>query len=378
MIVVMFLLLLTSTLYATLMVALLLGWRKMPAFSLTANDSETPDPSVSIVIAARNEEKNLPGCLTDILRQQNPPVNFEILVVDDHSTDHTSAEVEKFRSSSKNIKLISLAGSGTEGKKTAISAGIAQARGELIITTDADCRFSLQWLRSITDYYKRFKPVMICGPVVFEPQKSFRGWFTELEFMSLIASGAGALGLKKPLMCNGANMAFQREVFSGSNIFKDNLKWASGDDVFLMRSISEQYSAAGIHFLRSEPAIVRTNPPNSIREFLQQRIRWGSKTKVYLNSFTGWVAMLVFLNSLLLTCSTMMIAWHPGLSVPVLFAWGLKLLSEGLLLLSATSFFRRRQLLWGFVPFQLVHILYILIVSAMAAFSRYTWKQRRH
>lgn len=373
-------LLLAGVLYATVIFSLSLGWRKIPTFRATGSKSEPPGPSVSIVIAARNEAKNISICLNGILKQNYPPDKFEIIVVDDHSTDDTTREVEKLTIGASNLKLISLAAVKHEntGKKSAIAAGIAEAGGELIITTDADCRHPEQWVKSIAHYYKQYNPALICGPVVFEPQKSFTGWFMELEFMSLIASGAGALGLKKPLMCNGANMAFRREVFSGQGVFGESKKWASGDDVFLMHSISKRYGSDSIHFIKSVPAIVSTRPPASLREFIQQRIRWGSKTRAYFNSFTAWVALLVLLNSLLLSCSTLMLGFYPDLAIPVLLSWSLKLLSDGLLLFFATSFFSRRKLLLWVLPFQLLHLLYILIVGFMAAFAHYTWKGRRH
>jgi cellulose synthase/poly-beta-1,6-N-acetylglucosamine synthase-like glycosyltransferase len=369
-----------AILYAILIISFALGWRRIPVFSCDRNIAASSTIFVSIIIAVRNEEKNIATCLNDLLNQDFPPANFEIIVVDDHSVDSTISVVNGFALKCPYVKFISLAGlpQPVSGKKAAITFGVGQADGELIITTDADCRFSKEWLSCIVEYFEQHEPVMISAPVTFIPKGGFTGNFMELEFISLITAGAGALGFRKPLMCNGANLAFRRDVFLEHNAFDANSSIASGDDMFLMQSIRKRYGAKAIHFLKSAKAIVKTPAPPNLHEFLMQRIRWGSKTTAYPNSFTAAVALIVFLNSLLLLGGTISLPFYSGLLYPVLIGWGLKIASDFLLLYLGCDFFDRRKLLKWFIPFQAVYVVYISLVVFVSLFSGYRWKGRKH
>lgn len=364
---------------ASLIFAFSRGWRRLKPLG-SENDQEIkPGVFVSIVIAARNEEKNIGSCLNDLLDQDFPSGNYEIIVVDDHSEDATALLVHKKIQNNAHLKLINLADLTNEayGKKAAIAAGFEQARGELIITTDADCRFTNQWLKTMAAYYQRFRPAMIIGPVSFFPQRSFWGKFMELEFISLVAAGAGALALKRPLMCNGANLAFTREAFSVLNVYGGNTKWASGDDMFLMHGIRKKYGASAIHFLKAAPAIVRTQPPASLSGFMAQRKRWGSKTRAYPQTFTATVAAVVFFNALILLSTSILSVFFPALLFAVFAGWVLKTLSDFALLYPAAGFFGRRKLMLWFIPFQVVHVLYVVVSALSGVFSGFHWKGRK-
>lgn len=380
MIVVSTVLVIVAILYAILVISLAWGWHRLPVFSCEKNIAAPSKTFASIIIAARNEERNIATCLNELLEQDFLPADFEIILVDDHSVDSTISMVNGFVLKHSNIKLISLASlpQAIIGKKAAISFGVGQARGELIITTDADCRFPKDWLSCIVAYFEKHNPVMISAPVKFIPIKSIAGNFMELEFMSLVSAGAGALGLRKPLMCNGANLAFRRSVFFELNAFNGNSNIASGDDMFLMHSIRKGYGAKAIHFLKSANAIVETPAPANLHEFLMQRIRWGSKTSAYPDSFTAAVALVVFLNSILLLAGTISLPLYKDLLLPVLTGWGLKIACDFLLLYIGCDFFDRRKPLLWFIPFQVVYVVYITLVGFVSLFSEYRWKGRKH
>ncbi len=363
--------------YFCLIVWLSSGWRKLKPFTFNRNNKTST--SVSIVIAARNEEQNIAQCLNDLLVQDFSGEKYEIIVIDDHSSDNTSEEVNKIANLTDKIKLIRLAEKKekAKGKKAALAVGINEAKDELIITTDADCKFHKQWLQALVSYYEAFKPVMISAPVIFEPQQSISGKFYELEFMGLVVSGAGALGHNKPLMCNGANLAFSRRHFLEFQINKTENTWASGDDMFLMHWIKDNYGATNIHFLKSSKAVVSTKAPANIHDFVMQRIRWGSKTRAYPNTFTALVAAIVFINSIFLIAGSISAIFFSALILPVLISWILKFLSDWILLYPSSKFFNKSGLLKWFVPFQIFHAIYILSVAFLSMFSGYNWKGRR-
>lgn len=374
------LLIVAGFLYASLILSFARGWKKLPAFRYDKDLAVNKNIFVSIIIAARNEADNITICIEDLFKQDYQSGNFEIIVVDDHSTDNTIGEVRKIKQRNANIKLVNLAEqqSSANGKKAAIASGVDQARGELIITTDADCRFTRQWLSCIVKYYMQHHPIMISAPVAFMPQNSLGGKFMELEFISLVTAGAGALGLKKPLMCNGANLAFRREVFLELKPFRESEKWASGDDMFLMQNIRKKYGPHAIHFLKSSGAILHTQAPAGVKEFIMQRIRWGSKTRAYPDSFTAMVAAIVFMNSLMLLCGSALLIFSPALIYPVLAGWLLKISSDAFLLYLGCTFFQRRKLLVWFIPFQVIHVFYITLGAMLSGVSGYVWKGRKH
>ena len=370
-----------SSIYSGLICLLVFGWKKLRVQELRKLPDEYPYVFVSVVIAARNEESNIVSCLSDLLNQDYARDYFEIVVTDDHSTDNTVLRVKELQQEHPCLKLVLLAEEepNKSGKKAAINAGVNRARGELILATDADCRVKTHWVASMASYYKEHKPQMISAPVVFKPQKNnFFQAFTELEFISLIASGAAAIGINKPLMSNGANLAFQRETFLDLNVFESNSNWASGDDMFLMHGIQKRFGAGSIHFLKSLSAVVETYPPSSLREFVMQRIRWGSKTKAYPSSFNGFVAIIVFLNSLMLLLSTALAFFFPALLPFLIISWFLKITSDFLLLGEACSFLGRRKLLRWFAPFQIIHIFYITFIATLALIKGYQWKERKY
>lgn len=376
MIIITILIVTVAVLYAILMIFLAWGWKRLKSFRAIEHNNAQTTVFASIIIAARNEGKNIALCLEDILQQNFPQHLFEVVVVNDHSEDDTVDIVNAFISRFENLMLVDLANGNAEGKKAAIAKGIEKAHGELIITTDADCRVDKNWLLSIVNYYHEFRPVMISGPVVFTAEQGFMGNFMKLEFISLVASGAGGIGLGKPLMCNGANLAFRRDAYLMDEIRTAGSGLASGDDIFLMHGIAAKFGEMKVHFLKCTDAIVKTPSPANLRSFLAQRVRWGSKTRAYLNTSTAYVAMIVFLNSISLFISTVLFYFQPQLLIPLLFAWSLKTISDFAILYPATKFFNERKLLWWIPIFEPLHVIYITFSSLLSLLPRFTWKGR--
>ena len=191
--------------------------------------SADPETFVSVVIACRNEQKNLTALIKSISLQNYSKHLFEVIIVDDNSIDKTN-EIASGFTPVGNISTINNKG---KGKKQALRAGIKAAKGNLIITTDADCRMGRNWIRTIAAFYEMNKPDMIICPVKLESAPGFFGGFQELEFMSLQGITAGSAITKEATMCNGANLAFEREVYfnHAANL---NYEINSGDDIFFI------------------------------------------------------------------------------------------------------------------------------------------------
>ncbi len=179
----------------------------------TGNASRT---FVSVIIPARNEEKNIHDCLQSVTTQTYPKHLFEIIVVDDFSTDGTARIVTSF--GDKNVSLLSLENFTENGiinsyKKKAIEIAVSKARGDLIITTDADCVVPVTWLQTIVSFYETYDPVFIAAPVAFYSETNFLKIFQSLDFMTLQGITGAAVYKKFHCMCNGANLAYRKDVF---------------------------------------------------------------------------------------------------------------------------------------------------------------------
>ncbi|MEM7038037.1 MAG: glycosyltransferase, partial [Bacteroidota bacterium] len=219
-------------------------------------NAEDAQPFVSVIVPARNEAANIAACVKAVMAQDYPAARFELIVVNDHSEDATRDLAEEAAGIAGNFRVLDLEkAQGVAYKKAAVAAGIAAAKGEIILTTDADCTMGPGWISAMV---AQFRPEvgMVSGPVLLESETTF-GHFQALEFMGLIAVGAGAIEAGTPNMCNGANLAYRKAVFEEVGGFAGIDHIASGDDELLMHKIAAETNYIGA-FAKCSGAVVRT------------------------------------------------------------------------------------------------------------------------
>jgi glycosyltransferase involved in cell wall biosynthesis len=335
------------------------GLLKIKTFSVTAE----PVTFVSVVVACRNMQENLTILLDCINSQDYPKDLFEVIIVDDNSTDRTFETGSVFPFQGNRIAIYN---KGT-GKKDAIMTGIDSASGLLIITTDADCRMGKKWIRNIAAYYEKFKPEMIICPVQVEAGPGVFGKFQELEFLSLQGITAGSAFTGNGTMCNGANLSFTRESFFNN---ADNLhsEIASGDDIFLLHSL-KQKSHSKILWLESSDAKVTTGSSPTVVSFLKQRKRWISKGKAYNDRFTIILGIITFVT-ILLQLSVLFAAVFNHIFFPVFIViFLLKSVPDYLILLNTSGRYGNPKLMNWFIPAQIVYPFYVLCVAFYSLIS---------
>ncbi|MFZ4412339.1 MAG: glycosyltransferase [Bacteroidales bacterium] len=336
---------------------------------------------VSIIIAARNEAHCILTLMKSIKNQNYTPDSIEIIVVDDASTDDTFKTVEKFADQYPdfNCKLIRIEEDSIKPtyKKFAISKAILQSEGELIITTDADCIVGPYWVSGIVNYYQQTKAKILVGLVAYQHDTSVFQKMQHLEFLSLIASGAAAVQSGFPIMCNGANLIYERKAFDEVNGFDSNAEYASGDDVFLLLKIKKHYGKESVFALNDRKTIVYTEAKKTFPEFLHQRIRWASKTKGYKDVAILMVAGIIFLfNACILFTFLMGIFQHELLKLSLIL-FIIKLIVDFPILFGITAFVNRKDLLLYFIPLQIIYLPYVLIIGTISNFVSYQWKGRK-
>ena len=357
-----------SFLYFVLIFSFTIGW-----FRIVPNKEKFIDViDVSIIIAAKNEEKNISGILTDIKNQEYSKEKYEVFIIDDNSVDKTYQIVEEFCKENPNFKIYHLKKSG--GKKVALEKGIKLAKAKLIITTDADCRVGTRWLKSISDFYISTKAKMIIAPVVYETGNKIVSFanFQALEFMSLSASTAGAVGINSPIMCNGANLIFEKNMFyEFENPYKAEL--TSGDDVFLMLNVKKKYPKQ-IMFLKDTDSVVYTKSSENLKSLINQRIRWASKSLHYKDFYVNSVGIIVLLTNLTLFI-TFFGAIFQFLDLKFfIFIFIVKIFADLPLLSFVSKYFSKLKLLVLFLPLQFIYFFYVIIISTFTLFVKYKWK----
>ncbi|MEO6540533.1 MAG: glycosyltransferase, partial [Ferruginibacter sp.] len=363
------------------------SWLSIPEFKPRLTNL-APQTRISVIIAARDEEENMAACLDSISRQLYPKEFFEVIVVDDHSTDNTATIIKNY--ADKNVKLISLkdfiSNNLNSYKKKAIEIAISQSTGELIVTTDADCIVPQHWLQTLAAFYEQYDPAFIAAPVAIDCSNKFIEFFQALDFMVLQGITGASVHKKIHSMCNGANLAYTKKAFEKVGAFSGIDHIASGDDMLLMHKIYKQ-GPGKVMFLRSKEAIVQTAPVNSIKDFFNQRIRWASKADKYDDKRIFFVLLLVYLVNVLLlilpiaalfmnaqysTLPTGRQVFHVQPCLPagrcsMMGVWLLLLLAktitELIFLYPVAKFFSKQGMLWMFPLMQPFHIIYTVMAG---------------
>lgn len=338
-------------------------------------------PRVSVIIPVRDEASSIGSCLQDLARQDYPVDQFEVIVVDDQSSDTTPDIAKAFGKDHPglNMRIVQVSGieSSAGGKKEAIRLAVGMAQGTLMLTTDADTHRQPGWISAMANCYQTNHPKMILGPVTFLPEETFFQKMQTVEFVSLMAATAGLCSAGMPVMCNGANLAYEKQAFLEAGGLEGELGIPSGDDVFLLSHIRRRFGADSIRFLWDERGIVRTEAKRKFSDFWQQRIRWVSKSRGYRDWKILFTAVSTYLFNLML---------FAGL-VGGIFSRSLLWLALGLILIKSMAewypvyrmaiFLKKTNLMVWFLPLQLLNILYVTAVGLLGNLLPYQWKGRK-
>ncbi|ATL46297.1 glycosyl transferase [Chitinophaga caeni] len=363
-------------LYVVLILTYRYGWVKLPEFHPRQNNYNT---TVSIIIPARDEAANIPALLDALQSQTYPASLFEVVVVDDFSTDNTAGLVDLHPMPNKRLIKLSDRLNPDERlnayKKKAIDLAVQTSKSTLIVTTDADCIMGERWLETIVAYYEEAQPKFIAAPVCFYGEDNFFKCLQSLDFTTMQGITGAMAYLQSGTMCNGANLAYEREAFEEVGGFKGIDMIASGDDMLLMYKIYNAYPK-GVLYLKNKDAIVRTLPVDTVKGFMNQRIRWSSKADKYEDKRITRVLALVYFWNL-----SLLILFIAAIFQPLLWSWLLglmilKIIVELFFLYPIASFFSQEHLLKWFIAGQPFHILYVISAGWLGKFGSYEWKGR--
>ncbi|MBN2777986.1 MAG: glycosyltransferase [Bacteroidales bacterium] len=333
------------------------------------NFPTTQTKFVSVIIACRNEEKNLPKLL-ESLKNQDYQGGHEIIIVNDHSSDKSTEIINDLYFDG--LYLFELP-RNLSGKKDALRFGAKNAKGDILLFTDADCIVPKNWITIMSTQLTAQNSDMLCGPVEFKKTKSFLNGLFRLEFMSLTGSGAAGFFINKPFMCNGANFSIRKDIYlKNMDLIRDD--FSSGDDVFLLHQISKTGKAK---FLLQSDAIVKTNSPQSLKDFFSQRIRWASKTTGYRDSFSIFISVTTFAMSFILITLLAIAIVSSNFWTLFFIGLGSKTIADICFLIPVTKFYRDQKLLLITPVLQIFYPIYIILTATISLFYKPYWKGRK-
>ena len=319
-------------------------------------------PFVSVVVAARDEEAHLPGCLRALKRQSLPRDRYEIIVSDDHSSDGTCAVAAEF-----GVRCVSVA-DGVEGKAAAVHAGVESARGSLIVVTDADCRPPHSWLAAMAETFRDGELGMVCG-VTAVAGRTLLARIQAADWTLLLTMAAGFSSLGLPLTAMGNNMAFRRKAYDELGGYPE-LDSSVTEDYVLFREMYRRTSWR-VRLLIERPLRNVTLPLPTLAKVIRQRRRWargGLRADVWVYLFYA----LVY-------------ATHAAVVVALVIAppWGVaalltKIAADALVVHVGGRRIGQRHLRAAFLAFELYLFLYVLALPVLLLLApRIRWRGRR-
>jgi cellulose synthase/poly-beta-1,6-N-acetylglucosamine synthase-like glycosyltransferase len=329
-------------------------------------------PSVTVVVAARNEEHNIGPCLESLLRLRYPAGLLEILVVDDHSTDRTAEIVRGYAARDPRCRLVSAGPPEPplRGKPSALAYGLDEVRNDIVLFTDADCRVPASWAEDSVGYFADPTVGLVAGFTHLQGRGLFAG-IQALDWFALFTTASGAAKIGFPLTAVGTNLCIRRSVYEQLGGFRA-IPFSVTEDYALFRSVVTR-TAFKVVFPMDPGTLVQSDPCADWGQLYRQKKRW----------FTGGRGM----DAVTLTTFALLYLFHAGLLLafafgPLLLAlklFALKFLADCVLVAPSLSRFRIGGLLRCLPVFELFFYAYVLIFPPIVLFTRTVdWKGRAY
>ena len=347
-------------------------WSIRKGLSSLSNPRSVAAPFSSVVIGARNEEKNIKQCLRALIEQSFDSYKFEVIVVDDHSQDNTVQLATRLAGSISTPKITVVSLKDRSGKPAAIAYGVSISEGEVILCTDADCTVPKGWLESMVGC---FEPdvAFVAGPVLERPSGSLNSQLQALEYLSLTTTAAGLIGSDTPIICSGASIAYRKSAFTFVSGYGDYS--TSCDDETLMQRMVLR-NAGRVVFNSDASSVVSTETPSNLSEFWRQRTRWASKKGRYEDTSILRRLVLLYGFFLVLFAAGTVALVEPILRLPVVAILLFKGIADLVVLSQGARLFRYSLPLGQFLIAELFHVPYITVAGLIGQFRSLRWKDR--
>lgn len=245
-------------------------------------------PTITVVVAARNEEENIVDCMTSLNNLIYPEDKIEIIIVDDHSTDSTGNLIAGFIKDKPKFKTILPSESigHLKGKTNALANAIKISKGEVLLTTDADCIVSPTWAKTLASYYK--DDVGFVGGFTTQYDRTTFEAMQAIDFVYLLTVAAGTINLGKPLSCIGNNMSYRRSAYDAVGGY-EGLQFSVTEDFKLLMAIHDLKEYKIIYPLDAK-GLVTSKACTDWKTLFWQKKRWGVGGKE--SDFIGYMVLV--------------------------------------------------------------------------------------
>lgn len=328
-------------------------------------------PAVTLLVPLRNEIENLESLALELKKLTYPAL--EIILVDDQSEDETCSALREIARQDARITVLRSVG---VGKKAAIQSGVGCATTELILCTDADCRFPESWVERMVAPFADPKIQMVCGPVISNEQHSPFGRFQQIEWASILLMTQFFFSKMAPLMCSGANLSYRKSAFEAVNGYAQDLHYLSGDDEFLLKKIVARFGVESCVYLPYSQNLVLTKAQSKLSDLINQRVRWAGKWRVHQDWFHAFSAVTAFFIQIIWLASILLLGLGAQGILGFSAVWVGKILAERQSLGRILAALGIRPSLIDFAVAGLLHPLYVILVALGTFRGKFLWKGR--
>lgn len=326
-------------------------------------------PSISIIVAARNEQKNILACLESFDKLVYPKNKIEIIIIDDASTDDTLKITSNFIHGKLNYRVIHLEEDDSnklKGKVRAIATGINLAHGEIILTTDADCVVNPLWAKTIASFY--LEDVGVVNGFTSQKVDSAFSGMQAIDFVYLLFIASGTINLGRPVSCIGNNMSFRKKAYEETGGFED-LPFSVTEDFLLLNSI-QKLKKYKVIYPPDRNSLVITKPASTMKELFNQKKRW-AVGGIDTPPIGIGLMLLSFLTNLFVLLTVFLF------SSTALYLAIFKIAIDLFVLLPVHQKLGLQKNLKYFLVFEIYYILYVLILPVAILFNKKVkWKDR--
>lgn len=354
--------LILSVIYIVSYLILLTGYKRF----ISAGEGESETVKISIVISARNEETAIRDCLASISKLDYPDSDYELIIIDDNSTDSTYARAAEIIKAYKNFSVIKAGEKSLAGKRGALLKGIELSSFPYIIITDADCRPSTGWLRKYSALFLKGYD-FVFGPSPFYRQKNIINNISCMENLKnqFVYFSLASIGL--PYTTAARNMGFSREAFFRIGGYSNTLDTLSGDDDLLLREAIR--NKLRIKAICDKNAFVYSSPKRTLKEYLNQKARHTQSSLHYLLRNKIILAVWHLLNLFMLLSLSLTF-----INVNFIWLFIIKMVTDTVVLLFIQKKFGYNFSLLEIFCFDIVYEIFIVINFYNAIFRKIEWK----
>lgn len=327
------------------------------------------EPTVSVIVAARNEERFIAECIRSLARLDYPKDRLEIIIVNDRSTDRTGEIIAGEISAYPFMRVVTTSAEqgNLRGKTNAVARGVDCSTGEILLFTDADCTVQAGWVRATVDAFDNSTGI-VGGFTVLKAGRAFEG-MQALDWFILFGVSSAAAGWGIPLTAIGNNLAVRRRAYDETGGY-EKIPFSVTEDYSLVQAILQR-TRYSIRFPLNRSALVESHPCENWEHLFRQKQRWGvGGLDMVFRGFAlmsvGWIVKALIIVSVFFVPSQLWISCA-----------AVKILSDIIFLEKIATRFEKWSYFRYLPVFELYYTLYVVFIPFLASFSRkVVWKER--